>query len=338
MRKQTRLSFLMLGLAVLALSFLPASPAAATGADGPPEFDSCTSILVGRLASVDGSTMTSHSCDSGTDRTWMTIVPEREAQARGDGQGLLRAEAHQGAERSGPSGDGRDPAGRGDLRLPQRGLSDHERAPAGDRRDDDRQPGRPHERERHHRRARALPPRPRAGEDGPRGHPHRRRADEDLGLQRLGRVLHLRRHEGGLALRDPRAGQGQEGRRLGGPSASPTTRSGSRPTPAASAGWTWRTPIITWPRPTSSRSPRSWAGGRRRAGSPSISPTPTIPIRATASTAGAASGASSACSPRPSGSTPSPRTSRSRSSPTGRSASPRSWPSSATPTAGPTTT
>jgi len=42
-----------------------------------PEFDSCTSILVGRLASADGSTMTSHSCDSGTDRTWMTIVPHR---------------------------------------------------------------------------------------------------------------------------------------------------------------------------------------------------------------------------------------------------------------------
>jgi dipeptidase len=42
-----------------------------------PEFESCTSILVGRLASTDGSTMTSHSCDSGTDRTWMTIVPNR---------------------------------------------------------------------------------------------------------------------------------------------------------------------------------------------------------------------------------------------------------------------
>ncbi len=37
-------------------------------------FDSCTSILVGRLASADGSTMTSHSCDSNSDRTWMNIV------------------------------------------------------------------------------------------------------------------------------------------------------------------------------------------------------------------------------------------------------------------------
>nr|HUM34305.1 C69 family dipeptidase [Candidatus Saccharicenans sp.] len=39
------------------------------------EFDSCTSIMVGRLASADGSTMTSHSCDSNTDRTWINIIP-----------------------------------------------------------------------------------------------------------------------------------------------------------------------------------------------------------------------------------------------------------------------
>lgn len=41
------------------------------------EFDNCTSILVGKLASVDGSTMTSHSCDSGTDRTWINVVPHK---------------------------------------------------------------------------------------------------------------------------------------------------------------------------------------------------------------------------------------------------------------------
>ncbi len=39
--------------------------------------ESCTSILVGRLASEDGSTMTSHSCDSGTDRTWISMEPRR---------------------------------------------------------------------------------------------------------------------------------------------------------------------------------------------------------------------------------------------------------------------
>ena len=39
------------------------------------EFDNCTSVIVGRKASVDGSTMTSHSCDSNTDRTWINLVP-----------------------------------------------------------------------------------------------------------------------------------------------------------------------------------------------------------------------------------------------------------------------
>ena len=60
-----------------ALSSLPAPAGVGTRVGPPPDSDSCTSILVGRLASADGSTMTSHSCDSGSDRTWMTIVPHR---------------------------------------------------------------------------------------------------------------------------------------------------------------------------------------------------------------------------------------------------------------------
>ncbi|MCK7482714.1 MAG: hypothetical protein M0C28_40530 [Candidatus Moduliflexus flocculans] len=76
-------------------------------------------------------------------------------------------------------------------------------------------------------------------------------------------MLHLRRHEGGLALRDPRPGQGQEGRRLGGRCASRTTRSAV----SANAGAHPRARpgghgLSTWPRPTSTRWPRSWAGGR----------------------------------------------------------------------------
>jgi dipeptidase len=38
------------------------------------EQDFCTSIMVGRLASADGSVMTSHTCD-GNFRTWLNVVP-----------------------------------------------------------------------------------------------------------------------------------------------------------------------------------------------------------------------------------------------------------------------
>ena len=72
---------LALSAVLLALLALAPGPARPGPAGRPPlEFDSCTSILVGRLASADGSTMTSHSCDSGSDRTWMTIVPNRKHQ------------------------------------------------------------------------------------------------------------------------------------------------------------------------------------------------------------------------------------------------------------------
>jgi len=42
----------------------------------PEEKASCTSIMVGKKASTDGSVMTSHSCD-GNYRTWLNIVPHR---------------------------------------------------------------------------------------------------------------------------------------------------------------------------------------------------------------------------------------------------------------------
>jgi dipeptidase len=39
--------------------------------------DACTTITVGKKASVDGSVMTTHTCDSRVDRTWLDIVPSR---------------------------------------------------------------------------------------------------------------------------------------------------------------------------------------------------------------------------------------------------------------------
>jgi dipeptidase len=42
--------------------------------DGPGYGENCTTIMVGRLASTDGSVMTSHSCD-GNYRTWLELYP-----------------------------------------------------------------------------------------------------------------------------------------------------------------------------------------------------------------------------------------------------------------------
>ena len=77
MKKAPFLSASAAVLAVLSLAFIPAATAKREASAPAPEFDSCTSILVGRLASADGSTMTSHSCDSGSDRTWINIVPNK---------------------------------------------------------------------------------------------------------------------------------------------------------------------------------------------------------------------------------------------------------------------
>jgi dipeptidase len=77
MRKFRLLPLLGVGSAALGLIFLSGLAGRGAAVQPPLEFDSCTSILVGRLASADGATMTSHSCDSGSDRTWISIVPNR---------------------------------------------------------------------------------------------------------------------------------------------------------------------------------------------------------------------------------------------------------------------
>ncbi len=50
---------------------------AATGIQAQTERDACTSIMVGKNASTDGSVMTSHTCDSWY-RTWMSIEPAKD--------------------------------------------------------------------------------------------------------------------------------------------------------------------------------------------------------------------------------------------------------------------
>ena len=46
----------------------------AWGQDDEYSRDECTSLVVGRLASADGSVITSHTCD-GVSRTWIKVVP-----------------------------------------------------------------------------------------------------------------------------------------------------------------------------------------------------------------------------------------------------------------------
>ena len=58
-----------------AAEYVPQAGLGAPAAESwPSEFDGCTSIMVGRLASADGSVMTAHTCD-GPYRQWVNIVP-----------------------------------------------------------------------------------------------------------------------------------------------------------------------------------------------------------------------------------------------------------------------
>jgi dipeptidase len=59
---------------LIASSAFPTAAGSPAGQAWPSEWDSCTSIEVGRLATVDGSVITCHTCD-GPYRTWLNIVP-----------------------------------------------------------------------------------------------------------------------------------------------------------------------------------------------------------------------------------------------------------------------
>lgn len=71
MRKQT---FTHRWLLLLLTVFILPAYINAQFIDIPEDQASCTSIMVGKLASTDGSVITSHSCD-GNYRTWLNIVP-----------------------------------------------------------------------------------------------------------------------------------------------------------------------------------------------------------------------------------------------------------------------
>ena len=62
---------------LIAAILMMAFTTAISGQDLDHMTESCTSIMVGKLASTDGSVITSHTCDARY-RTWMTMTPARD--------------------------------------------------------------------------------------------------------------------------------------------------------------------------------------------------------------------------------------------------------------------
>lgn len=71
---------IILTILLAAIAFSAFSQEIYRDADGPGYDENCTTIMVGRLASTDGSVMTSHSCD-GNYRTWLDIIPAAKHEA-----------------------------------------------------------------------------------------------------------------------------------------------------------------------------------------------------------------------------------------------------------------
>ena len=238
------------------------------GADGAKQ-EGCTVIGVGRLATVDGSVITSHTdCCS---ECRIQVIPGRTyPQGRHGpgplGHGLFRRRGRPPgpAPRRIRQGHRRDPPGRAHLHvLPHRLFAD-EREAAGDRREHLLPAGRARRRLRRgpdapdhdHRAGPGL--RPGAVRDGPRGRQAHRRPGREIRLPPL-----LRRVGGSVRRRPARAlddgdlqrRAGLDPRRAasrapsGRPAASRTTTSSSSPTTSGSARSIRRAPT-SWSRRT----------------------------------------------------------------------------------------
>jgi dipeptidase len=76
MKKLISAGFLLSNVLFWSISFISNAQYSDIDTDGPGYGENCTTIMVGRLASTDGSVMTSHSCD-GNYRTWLEIFPHQ---------------------------------------------------------------------------------------------------------------------------------------------------------------------------------------------------------------------------------------------------------------------
>ena len=97
----------------------------------------CTSIMVGKKASTDGSVMTSHTCDSHRTSSQVLIVPPANFEAGAERALVKRCDDDTGPmQRCGRIPTGKIPQVAADLWLSRAGLRRHERLSAGDRRID----------------------------------------------------------------------------------------------------------------------------------------------------------------------------------------------------------
>jgi len=74
--KKSYLNLLLTFSLIISLTIVSHAQYSDIDTDGPGYGENCTTIMVGKLASTDGSVMTSHTCD-GNYRTWLNIVPRQ---------------------------------------------------------------------------------------------------------------------------------------------------------------------------------------------------------------------------------------------------------------------